>query len=189
MMQESQAWKSMLSTWQLVIAAMPDRPELEQPFAFMHQSNHQGQVWTRDLIRMIALRSLRSLSARWPVRTTALLTAYGPTPNARPISPWVSPHSSHASAIATRRPQPPPRRFNNVARSTRTSRHTCVSTTDSAGRMRSSRRPVSSPPTGRALSRRFMRSTHGRSPSNNCPSTAAHGLTPPFSLPSRRKAA
>jgi hypothetical protein len=37
MVQESQAWKSMLSTWRLVVAAMPDRPELEQPFAFMHQ--------------------------------------------------------------------------------------------------------------------------------------------------------
>jgi hypothetical protein len=34
---QSQAWKSMLSTWRLVVAAMPDRPELEQPFAFMQQ--------------------------------------------------------------------------------------------------------------------------------------------------------
>jgi hypothetical protein len=37
MVQESQAWKSMLSTWRLVVAATPDRPELEQPFAFMHE--------------------------------------------------------------------------------------------------------------------------------------------------------
>jgi hypothetical protein len=35
MVQDSQAWKSMLSNWRLVIAAMPDRPELEAPFAFM----------------------------------------------------------------------------------------------------------------------------------------------------------
>lgn len=35
MLQDSQAWKSMLSNWRLVMAAMPDRPELEQPFAFM----------------------------------------------------------------------------------------------------------------------------------------------------------
>jgi len=35
MLQDSQAWKSMLSNWRLVTAAMPDRPELEQPFAFM----------------------------------------------------------------------------------------------------------------------------------------------------------
>ena len=35
MLQDSQAWKSMLSNWRLVVAAMPDRPELEAPFAFM----------------------------------------------------------------------------------------------------------------------------------------------------------
>jgi hypothetical protein len=37
MMQDSHAWKSVLSTWRLVVAAMPDRPELENPFAFMQQ--------------------------------------------------------------------------------------------------------------------------------------------------------
>lgn len=35
MLQDSQAWKSMLSNWRLVVAAMPDRPELEAPFSFM----------------------------------------------------------------------------------------------------------------------------------------------------------
>jgi hypothetical protein len=35
MLQDSQAWKSILSNWRLVQAAMPDRPELEAPFAFM----------------------------------------------------------------------------------------------------------------------------------------------------------
>ena len=35
MLQDSQAWKSMLSNWRLVVAAMPDRPELEASFAFM----------------------------------------------------------------------------------------------------------------------------------------------------------
>ncbi|MFI5364158.1 MAG: hypothetical protein ACHQ4J_00910 [Candidatus Binatia bacterium] len=35
MLQDSQAWKSMLSNWRLVVAAMPDRPDLEAPFAFM----------------------------------------------------------------------------------------------------------------------------------------------------------
>ena len=33
--QESQAWKSMLSTWRLIVAAMPERVELQEPFAFM----------------------------------------------------------------------------------------------------------------------------------------------------------
>ena len=37
MLQDSQAWKSLLSNWRLVMAAMPDRPELEGPFAFMQQ--------------------------------------------------------------------------------------------------------------------------------------------------------
>ena len=37
MVQDSQAWKSLLSSWRLVQAAMPDRPELEAPFAFMQQ--------------------------------------------------------------------------------------------------------------------------------------------------------
>ena len=37
MVQDSQAWKSMLSAWRLVGAAMPDRPELEEPFAFMQE--------------------------------------------------------------------------------------------------------------------------------------------------------
>jgi hypothetical protein len=35
--QESQAWKSILSTWRLVVAALPDRAALEQPFAFMQE--------------------------------------------------------------------------------------------------------------------------------------------------------
>ncbi len=35
MLQDSQAWKSMLSNWRLVVAAMPDRPDLQAPFAFM----------------------------------------------------------------------------------------------------------------------------------------------------------
>ena len=35
MVHDSRAWKSMLSNWRLVQAAMPDRPELEQLFAFM----------------------------------------------------------------------------------------------------------------------------------------------------------
>jgi len=37
MLQDSQAWKSMLSDWRLVQAAMPDRPDLEAPFAFMQE--------------------------------------------------------------------------------------------------------------------------------------------------------
>ncbi len=37
MVHESQAWKSMLSVWRLVQAATPDRPELEQPVAFMQE--------------------------------------------------------------------------------------------------------------------------------------------------------
>jgi hypothetical protein len=37
MLQDSQAWKSMLSNWRLVQAAMPDRPDLEAPFAFMQE--------------------------------------------------------------------------------------------------------------------------------------------------------
>jgi hypothetical protein len=32
--QEAQAWKSMLSTWQLTVT-MPERVELQEPFAFM----------------------------------------------------------------------------------------------------------------------------------------------------------
>ena len=32
---DSQAWKSVLSNWRLVTAAMADRPELEAAFAFM----------------------------------------------------------------------------------------------------------------------------------------------------------
>ena len=35
MVQDSQAWKSMLSNWRLIQAAMPEHPELEPPFAFM----------------------------------------------------------------------------------------------------------------------------------------------------------
>ena len=35
MLQDSQAWRSMLSNWRLVVAAMPDRPELEASFTFM----------------------------------------------------------------------------------------------------------------------------------------------------------
>lgn len=35
MAQESLAWKSMLSSWRLIVAAMPDRVELQEPFAFM----------------------------------------------------------------------------------------------------------------------------------------------------------
>ena len=34
-MQEAQAWKSVRSAWRSVLAAMPDHPELEEPFAFM----------------------------------------------------------------------------------------------------------------------------------------------------------
>jgi hypothetical protein len=37
LIQDSQAWKSMLSNWRLVQAAMPDRPDLEAPFAFMQE--------------------------------------------------------------------------------------------------------------------------------------------------------
>ncbi len=35
MLHDSQVWKSILSTWRLIVAAMPDRPELQGPFAFM----------------------------------------------------------------------------------------------------------------------------------------------------------
>ena len=35
MVQDSHAWKSMLSSWRLVQAAMPERPDLEASFAFM----------------------------------------------------------------------------------------------------------------------------------------------------------
>jgi len=37
LLQDSQAWKSMLSNWRLVLAAMPDRLDLEAPFAFMQE--------------------------------------------------------------------------------------------------------------------------------------------------------
>ena len=37
MMDDSQTWKSILDTWRLVVAAMPNHPELEQPFVFMQQ--------------------------------------------------------------------------------------------------------------------------------------------------------
>jgi len=35
--QDSQAWKSMLANWRLVTAAMPDRPDLQPAFAFMQE--------------------------------------------------------------------------------------------------------------------------------------------------------
>ena len=40
MLQDSQAWKSMLSNWRLVVAAIPDRPELEASFARLHAGLH-----------------------------------------------------------------------------------------------------------------------------------------------------
>ncbi|MFI5398456.1 MAG: hypothetical protein ACHQ9S_23225 [Candidatus Binatia bacterium] len=35
MVHDSQMWKTIMSTWRMVVAAMPDHPELEEPFAFM----------------------------------------------------------------------------------------------------------------------------------------------------------
>jgi len=35
MLHDSQVWKQILITWRLVVAAMPERPELQEPFAFM----------------------------------------------------------------------------------------------------------------------------------------------------------
>lgn len=34
---QSEAWKSTLSNWRMIVASMPDRPELEDAFAFMTQ--------------------------------------------------------------------------------------------------------------------------------------------------------
>jgi hypothetical protein len=35
MLHDSQVWKSIMSTWRMIVAAMPDHPELEEPFGFM----------------------------------------------------------------------------------------------------------------------------------------------------------
>ncbi|HXQ24495.1 MAG TPA: hypothetical protein VN812_22630 [Candidatus Acidoferrales bacterium] len=37
MLHDSQLWKSIMATWRMIVAAMPDHPELEQPFAFMQE--------------------------------------------------------------------------------------------------------------------------------------------------------
>ncbi len=37
MLQDAEAWKGILSNWRLIQAAMPDRPELQGPFAFMQE--------------------------------------------------------------------------------------------------------------------------------------------------------
>ena len=42
MMHDSETWKSILDTWRLVVAAMPNHPELEQPFVFMQQDMSIG---------------------------------------------------------------------------------------------------------------------------------------------------
>ena len=43
MVQDSQAWRSLLSSWRQVQAAMPDRPEFEEPFAFMQEYMSPGR--------------------------------------------------------------------------------------------------------------------------------------------------
>ena len=43
MLHDAQLWKSILSTWRLVVAALPNHPELEGPFAFMQDYMSVGR--------------------------------------------------------------------------------------------------------------------------------------------------
>src|SRR5512139_4072021 len=65
----------------------------------------KGQVWTLDFARSKCLRSPRFAAICCASRARVFATAYGPTPNTRPISRWLNPHTSQASAIAI--PPPP----------------------------------------------------------------------------------